>query len=653
MRSSSGEAFINSFAHGHAIYKLRYDAAAVGRKIAESNSDVVETFVRLVPLAEISVIELHDLIAEVARRTNRGVAQIKATLKAAKREHAARSKEEAKQRQRAERNDPRPALLRMPDDAPLTEEMARINTVLRESPIEQQIRRDMEGYAVKSRWKPVPNTHAFSSSGDDKETNAPEQWTIGRLDEYGLTEEIERLIDYVDDDGRSVTPPRRLVKAYTRRDDKVLHVLAAIATQPIVLADGVILGRDSKFDPTRGIQFMVPQKIAALVPRPEDCTPEAVAKAMKFLTDDWLVDVATDYGGKCVAIAAALTIMERSLLPERPVFIFDAGKSSIGKTTLIKMIVAAVTGNQVAATAWSMDENERRKAITTYFLYGVPYILWDNIPRGFQVSCPHIELSCTSTFWSDRLLGANEMVATAASSIHLFTGNNIGAKGDTAGRSAKVRLDADRHDPENREFKHPDIVNWTLDNRDKILGALFTVMLGNPTLKAARDAQMKTRFPTWYRLIGSAVENAAQQAVAVATDKTKAAPVSISFEKLFLSQRADDEDDTTLSELLFEMVTEDTLSADFDSKQVAAIMNLPGQSPLKTLLREFLYEGQIAPDVVSSKSVGKRLSRHVDNVVSCTGRDVVLKITGTDGGKGGKTYRVVFLDGKPAPVCPM
>ena len=298
MMGSQGP-FINSFAHGHTVYKLKYDADAIRRKIAASTTDVLETFVRLVLLAELSVIELDDLIDEVKRRTNRGVNQIKAAIKAAKREHAHRTREEAKQRQRAERNDPRPACLRMPNDAPLTEEMTRINVILSQAPLEDQIRRDIDGYAVKPRWKPVPNTHAFSSDINDEETAAPEQWTIGRLDEYGLTEEIERLVDYVDEDGRSVAPPMRLVKAYTRRYDRVLHVLAAIATQPIVLADGVILGRDSKFEPTHGIQFMVSKEIAELVPSKEDCTPEAVTKAMKFLTDEWMVDVATDYIGKC------------------------------------------------------------------------------------------------------------------------------------------------------------------------------------------------------------------------------------------------------------------------------------------------------------------------------------------------------------------
>ena len=118
------------------------------------------------------------------------------------------------------------------------------------------------------------------------------------------------------------------------------------------------------------------------------------------------------------------------------------------------MLIKAVTGIWPAAAAWSSNEEERRKALLSYFLSGVSYILWDNIPRGTQISCPHIERSCTSAFYVDRRLGVSEAIRTAAGAIHLFTGNAIGAKGDMASRSLTVQLAADRPDPENRDFRH-------------------------------------------------------------------------------------------------------------------------------------------------------------------------------------------------------
>ena len=149
-------------------------------------------------------------------------------------------------------------------------------------------------------------------------------------------------------------------------------------------------------------------------------TEDDVDKAIKLLTDEWLCDVATDYCGKCIIIAAGLTIIERSLLPDRPAFFVTAGRRGGGKTTTLTMLIIAIAGVWPAAAAWSTNEEERRKALLSYFLYGVSYIIWDNIARGTQISCPHIEKSCTAAYYSDRKLGVSEMVATAASIIHFL-----------------------------------------------------------------------------------------------------------------------------------------------------------------------------------------------------------------------------------------
>ena len=109
----------------------------------------------------------------------------------------------------------------------------------------------------------------------------------------------------------------------------------------------------------------------------------------------------------------------------------------------------------------------------------------------------------------------------------------------------------------------------------------------------------------------------------------------------------------TLAEVLGEMARQ--FSETFNGNQVAEVINSPNQSTLKTLLREFLFEGEKPPEVVSPKSVGRRLARHVNNVVMWEGRSVVLRaaLITTGEKKGVKEYEVKFLDGKPAPVEPM
>ena len=64
---------------------------------------------------------------------------------------------------------------------------------------------------------------------------------------------------------------------------------------------------------------------------------EEIKEALKFLLEEWLVDVALDATGKCVVILMALTVLERTLLPERPAFFVTAGQRGGGKTTLVHM----------------------------------------------------------------------------------------------------------------------------------------------------------------------------------------------------------------------------------------------------------------------------------------------------------------------------
>jgi hypothetical protein len=492
----------------------------------------------------------------------------------------------------------------------------------------------------------------------------PEQWVIVRMTEAECAEMIEHHIDFVDRDGRSVHLQPKFVRHYMKRDDSVLPTIVAITTLPIVLADGHVLGREDGFDRLRGIDFRIQPEVAACVPQPGAVTDDDVERAMRFLTDDWLVDVATDYAGKCTIIAAALTIIERSLLDQRPSFFVTSGRRGGGKTTTLIMLTKAITGIWPAAAAWSTNEEERRKALLSYFMYGVPYILWDNIARGTQISCPHIEKSCTAAYYADRKLGVSEMVATAASTIHLFTGNNVMPTGDLASRSLVIRLEVDRHDPENREFTHPDPIGWTDSKRAEILRTFYAILLGNPTLKQPRNAEMQTRFKMWWRVVGSAIEHAAQ----LAADRAEPgayeaggppAPCAVNFRKLFLQREDEDEDSASLADALA-VLAQWPQQGGFKAAEVAELVNdvtTPRdpyarrprptdliEPPDRVILRDFLYPSMPPGFRASARSVGCLLREHVDEPVKRGGQTLALKAHDSGGSRALSYYVKVVLD---------
>jgi hypothetical protein len=406
-----------------------------------------------------------------------------------------------------------------------------------------------------------------------------------------------------------------------------------------VLADGGIRAGKG-LDRVSGTIFEIPQELLDKVPRREDCTPDAVKAAMKLLCDEWLCDVSTDLTGKATIIGAALTVIERTLLDDKPTFVIKAGRRGGGKTTLVKMIMMAVTGILPAASAWSDNEEERRKTLMAQFLSGVSYILWDNIKRGSQISCPHIERACTSMFYNDRRLGVTEMVHAAASAIHFFTGNNIGLKGDLASRGLTIELIVDRVDPENRPFEHPDPIAWTEQHRVEILHALYTVMLGNPQLKKPRNAASKTRFKLWWRLIGSAIEHAHKLLHGSELD----------FEQMFLSQEdMQDEDSISLADVLNTM--SQRWSNGFTAADVAEIFNMEvfSADSLRWSLRDFLYPTATGDFKTSPKSVGQQLKKHLNNPVK-DNADRTLTLCGNIGTTGADKNILRFSVNVKAPT---
>lgn len=378
--------------------------------------------------------------------------------------------------------------------------------------------------------------HELSSEGandaEDEKSRlpSPKNFLLTKHDKQSLEILIGDYITFFKKDKNevefSVAPPSRFIDHYLKYRRSKLPRVHCVLTMPLVLPNGTLLA-DNGLDRARRAVFRVDPALLDFIPEAKDCSKAAVEEAFRFLTDEWLCDVNTDVEGKSVLIALVLTIIERVLLPSRPIFFVTAGLRGGGKTTALMMVSLAATGIKAAASAWATEPNERKKALFAYLLEGMPSLVWDNIPRGTLIACSHIERASTAETYQDRLLGETKTPIAPAFTIQAFTGNNIGPKSDQASRSLEARLTTDRTDPENRDFKHPDPIEWTRDHRGQILRALYTILLGNPRLKPRGRQPAETRFKEWWHLIGSAVEYAAG---------------CISFKEMFSRTEAKDEE---------------------------------------------------------------------------------------------------------------
>jgi hypothetical protein len=657
MRRGDGSIWINSFAHGRTTYDLRYDKSAIEAALrAADKADVRDTLVRLIVLADLTQSDEQDLKALASELCGAKARPLSQQIKEAREKQRKQRAAEERQKRAATRTDKRIQLPVPHPDAERTPVLKTLDEVLTAVEGPQPPMRNIEGWPVEIRCRPPSKLHELTSSGanqNEEETSRlppPSLPLITAHDRFSLAHEIERHIEFgtedKDGDTRPVALPGCFVDHYLHWRDSALPRVEAVVTAPLVLADGTLLAPDG-LDRERRLFFRIEPELRELLPT--HVTKEDVADATDFLCNGWLCDVATDFVGKCVLIACALSILERVLLPERPAFFVTAGKRGGGKTTVITMICLAITGKKPAAAAWSANEEERRKAMLGYLSEGLPCLVWDNLPLGASVSCPTLDKVLTAESYSDRVLQQSVTRTVPAFTIQMFTGNNILPRGDTSSRSLRTRLEVNQPDPENRQFTHADPMAWTLAHRGEILKALYIILLGNPQLQPGQAKERKTRFKTWWHLVGSAVETASAALVEAESYKTpdKKTAATIDFGKVFADVEADDEESGGISRIL-EILNRTWPTLSFQASDIAKFIgsgDARTEEDRKALCEFFDPSGRRGTEIPTI-TIGMRLKTILDAPVYADDQTMTL-IAPREG--GGTAKKATFFKVRVAP----
>jgi hypothetical protein len=517
MRWSDGTLVIHTFAHGGGLYFPRHDARSTGAALAKAVAAmtdgapeaIVDDAMAILAVSELEPDELESFTKTVAEAAGLPAQAVKARIKKERRERL-RSQRQAALDAAA---DGRIIRDRPERDGELTPTVTFVDELLAADNSEEPPMRDASGHLVEVRVQEDWALHELRSDGanaaEGDVIKAPAEPALVRLTPVAVNMLIERYVHWLvvtkQKEYFGQLPPSH-IEALMQLSPSFLPVARAINTAPIILQWGTVL-EGTGLDRKTGIVHRIDPLLRACLPSTSP-TEQDTREALQFLLRDWLVDVALDDGGKCVAIMAALTLIERALLPQRPAFFVIAPQRGGGKTTLVNMITLAVLGRQAAAATWSNDAEERKKALFSYLRRGVACIAWDNIARGSAISCPHIEKALTAAQISDRVLGISRVETVPSTTVQIFTGNAIAPRGDTASRSLMMALNVDRPDPENRAFEHPDPLGWTKAHRGQIVRALYTLLVAGSLNRPANQDE-KTRFKVWWGLVGWPMEYAA------------------------------------------------------------------------------------------------------------------------------------------------
>jgi hypothetical protein len=209
-----------------------------------------------------------------------------------------------------------------------------------------------------------------------------------------------------------------------------------------------------------------------------------------------------DTVSRSIWLATLLTAFMRQSLTLAPATSVDAPDAGTGKTLLAKCAMVLM-GMAPTAVPQCGDEEEVRKRLLSALRTGQPGILFDNI-RG-QFGSASMEALLTTEFYSDRLLGASQLVSLPTAVSLFFSGNNFRPMGDLWRRILTTRIDAKSDEPERRSFD-VEPIPYCREHRQEIVAAGLALLRGFVAAGKPRTTPDKlASFELWDTLVRQCV----------------------------------------------------------------------------------------------------------------------------------------------------
>jgi len=217
---------------------------------------------------------------------------------------------------------------------------------------------------------------------------------------------------------------------------------------------------------------------------------------------------------KVNAIAGLLTPFLRGIFKKfntrTPVFFYEANRERSGKDYCAGINGIVHVGYPVEEAPLSTGErgnnnDELRKKILASLIAGTKILHFSN-NKG-HINNAVLESAVTNEFYSDRVLGKNEIL-TFPNELDISLSGNVGISytSDFANRCRHIRLFLDVEDANERKFENPDLHGWVSENRELVLSALYS-LIRNWFEKGRPEGSIKfSSFPEWARVCGGIME---------------------------------------------------------------------------------------------------------------------------------------------------
>ncbi|KAA5541895.1 hypothetical protein FYK55_17005 [Roseiconus nitratireducens] len=300
-------------------------------------------------------------------------------------------------------------------------------------------------------------------------------------------------------------PPKWLIDAVHNRGwyDGHIKPLAGIVQAPTIRTDGSILQKPG-YDETTGIYYQPKGEFPEVPDQPtrEDAVA-AINDLFDVVVDFPFVDGADRSAWLCMLLSMVGRPCVRGCVP---CFVFTANIRGSGKSLLVDCGSLIAYGRSAARHAFTRDDDEARKLITSVALEAAPSVLFDNL--DVQLGGAALDAALTSEKWQGRVLGSSRTTGELPlKTIWCATGNNMAFGSDVARRVLPIRLQSPLEAPEERTgFEHTDLLGWIAKNRPRLAVSALTILrayfvAGCPDQPGGSWGS----FESWSRIIRGAV----------------------------------------------------------------------------------------------------------------------------------------------------
>jgi hypothetical protein len=299
------------------------------------------------------------------------------------------------------------------------------------------------------------------------------------LNEDRLRHQLARSADWIkctERDGvKAAAPPLDVVRDMLAAPEYPLPPLTSIVQTPVFAPDGTL--QTERGYCSAGKTFYVPAPGFTVPPVSPTPTADEIARAKATILDDLVVDFPfLSRAERANAIALFLDYYVRNLIDgPTPLRMIEAPKPGSGKGLLADAVLRPAVGQRVSVMPAPTDDDEWRKRITAQLMLMPAAILIDNVTDALDSGS--LSSALTALWWTDRRLGANEMVHIPVRALWLCTANNPTMSTELARRTVRIRLDAKVDRPWQRtEFKHEDLRTWIDEHRGDLVWSALTLI---------------------------------------------------------------------------------------------------------------------------------------------------------------------------------